>query len=131
VQTIATGKIRPGDIETLKALIEDSLDADKAVEIVEIDLRGKTSIADYMIIASGQSHRQVGAMTDHIRRRLKDAGVRGISVEGEGHCDWVLIDAGDILVHLFRPEVRDFYKLEKLWGDAAAPNMGQTGSAAR
>lgn len=127
--TITSEKIRPGDIERLKSLIEASLDADKAAEVVEIDLRGKTSIADYMIIASGQSHRQVGAMTDHIRRKLKDAGVRGVSVEGEAHCDWVLIDAGDVLVHLFRPEVRDFYKLEKLWGDPA-PELGQTGSAA-
>lgn len=128
--TIATDKIRPGDTESLKALIEASLDADKAVEMVAIDLRGKTNIADYMIIASGQSHRQVGAMADHVRRKLKDAGVRGVSIEGEKHCDWVLIDAGDVLVHLFRPEVRDFYKLEKLWGDPAAPVMGQTGSAA-
>jgi len=99
------------------------------VDIVEIDLRGKTSIADFMIIASGQSNRQVGAMTDHIRRRLKNAGVDGVSVEGESHCDWVLIDAGDVLVHLFRPEVRDFYKLEKLWGDAATPALGRTGAA--
>lgn len=130
MQTITTDKIRPGDTESLKALIEASLDADIAGEIVAIDLRGKTSIADFMIIASGQSHRQVGAMADHIRRRLKEAGVRGVSVEGEKHCDWVLIDAGDVLVHLFRPEVREFYKLEKLWGDPVAPALGQAGSAA-
>ncbi len=83
-----------------------------------------------MIIASGQSNRQVGAMTDHLCRKLKDAGVRGVSVEGEKHCDWVLVDAGDVLVHLFRPEVRDFYNLEKLWSDPVAPAAGQAGSAA-
>jgi len=83
-----------------------------------------------MIIASGHSNRQVGAMTDHLRRKLKDAGVRGVSVEGEKHCDWVLVDVGDVLVHLFRPEVRDFYNLEKLWSDPGAPAAGQAGSAA-
>ena len=73
-----------------------------------------------MIIASGRSHRHVGAIADHIQRRLKDAGVKGVSVEGLPHCDWVLVDAGDVIVHVFRPEVRGFYNLEKMWS-AAAP----------
>lgn len=73
-----------------------------------------------MIIASGRSSRHVGAMAEHLVENLKKAGVKGIAVEGKKHGDWVLIDAGDFLIHLFRPEVREFYKLEKLWGDAAS-----------
>ena len=103
------------------SIIEESLDDDQAIDILPIDLKGKTAIADQMVIASGRSSRHVGAMADHLVERLKKHGVKGIAVEGQKHCDWVLIDAGDVLVHLFRPEVREFYKLEKLWGDAAAP----------
>ena len=73
-----------------------------------------------MVIASGTSQRHVGAMAEHLRVRLKTAGLRNVSVEGESHCDWVLIDAGDVIVHLFRPEVRAFYALEKMWGSGAA-----------
>jgi ribosome-associated protein len=102
-------------------VIEESLDDDQAIDIVSIDLEGKTAIADCMVIASGRSSRHVGAMADHLLERLKKRGVKGVSVEGQKHCDWVLIDAGDVLIHLFRPEVREFYKLEKLWGDAAVP----------
>jgi ribosome-associated protein len=96
-------------------LVESSLDDDKAEDIVVIDLTGKTQMADYMVIASGQSSRQVGAMADHLCRKMKDLGVKEVAVEGAGQSDWVLIDAGDVVVHLFRPEVRDFYSLEKLW----------------
>jgi len=97
-------------------LICDSLDQDKAQEVVTIDLAGKTSLADSMIIASGRSHRHVSAITDHILRELKDKGYGKCRVEGMPNCDWVLIDTGDVIVHVFRPEVRSFYNLEKMWG---------------
>lgn len=83
-----------------------------------IKLAGKTSLADYMVVASGTSNRHVGAMTDHLRRRLRTAGVKRTAIEGDQHCDWVLVDAGDIIIHLFRPEVRDFYRIERLWDEA-------------
>lgn len=97
-----------------------SLDDNKAEDVVVIDLNGKTSIADYMVIACGTSQRHVGSMAGHLRERLKASASRVPSVEGETHCDWVLIDAGDVVVHLFRPEVRAFYSLERLWGPAPA-----------
>jgi ribosome-associated protein len=106
------------------SIIEASLDDDQAIDVLSIDLQGKTTIADRMIIASGRSARHVSAIADHLVEKLKGAGVKGIAVEGQKQGDWVLIDAGDVLVHLFRPEVREFYKLEKLWGDAAAPQQG-------
>jgi len=96
--------------------VEILLDDDKAVGIVVIDLAGKTSLADYMVIASGTSQRQVGAMADHLRDKIKASGIQGVSLEGKATCDWVLIDAEDIIVHLFRPEVREFYNIEKMWG---------------
>ncbi|MDE0814073.1 MAG: ribosome silencing factor [Alphaproteobacteria bacterium] len=99
-------------------VIQTSLEDDKAEDIVTVELSGKTSIADYMVIASGQSTRQVGAMADHIFRKLKATGLTGIVAEGQSNSDWVLIDAGDVIVHLFRPEVRSFYNLEKLWSHA-------------
>ncbi len=91
------------------------LDDDKAQDIVLIDLKDKSSVADWLIVASGRSHRHVGALADHLLRMLKDAGAGKARVEGMPHCDWVLIDAGDVVVHLFRPEVRAFYNLEKIW----------------
>jgi ribosome-associated protein len=91
------------------------LDDDQAQDVVLIDLKNKSSVADAMIVASGRSHRHVGAIADHILRALKDAGFGKAQVEGMPHCDWVLIDAGDVIVHLFRPEVRSFYNLEKIW----------------
>lgn len=112
------------------SLIEETLDDNQAIDIVSIDLEGKTAIADSMVIASGRSSRHVGAMADHLLERLRKGGIKGVSVEGQKHCDWVLIDAGDVLVHLFRPEVREFYKLEKLWGDAAAPRHDRISQAA-
>ncbi len=99
------------------ALIQASLDDDKAEEVVVIELAGKSTIADFMVVASGRSSRQVGAMAEHLREKLKGAGVKGISVEGAARADWILIDGGDIIVHLFRPEVRAFYNLEKMWGE--------------
>lgn len=93
----------------------ESLDDDKAEDIVPIDLRGRTSVADYMVICSGRSSRQVGAIADKLVERLKEEfGLVG-KVEGKEQGDWVLIDAGDVIVHVFRPEVREFYQLEKMW----------------
>ena len=99
-------------------LVQDvltALDESKAEEIVNIDLAGKTSIADVMIVASGRSNVHVGAIADRVVKALKNAGLGAPRVEGVPHCDWVLVDAGDIIVHIFRPEVRQFYNLEKMW----------------
>ena len=101
------------------ACLEDT----KAEDIVSIDLAGKSSLADSMVIASGRSQRHVGAMADKVLRRLKDAGFGNAKVEGATACDWVLIDAGDVIVHLFRPEVRAFYNLERVWSEAAHASM--------
>jgi ribosome-associated protein len=98
----------------LKVVLE-TLDAQKASDVVAIDLKGKTSIGDHMVIASGRSQRHVGAVADHLIKKLKDEGYGRARVEGLPQGDWVLIDAGDVIVHLFRPEVRDFYNLEKMW----------------
>lgn len=87
--------------------------------MVTIDLAGKSTIADTMVVASGRSDRQVGAIADRVLRSLKDAGFGRAAVEGMQTCDWVLIDAGDVIVHLFRPEVRAFYNLEKMWSSDA------------
>lgn len=92
-----------------------SLDDDKAEDVVTIDLRGKSSMADYLVIASGRSTRQVGAMADHLLRKVKTEGFGTAAIEGIPQNDWVLIDAGDVIVHLFRPEVRAFYNIEKMW----------------
>jgi ribosome-associated protein len=100
---------------SLEDLIMTRLDDDKAEDIVLIDLKGKSPMADTMIVASGRSHRHVGALADHILRALKETGQGKARVEGLPHCDWVLIDAGDVIVHLFRPEVRTFYNIEKIW----------------
>jgi ribosome-associated protein len=99
----------------LQDLILARLDDDQAQDVVLIDLKDKSSVADYMIVASGRSHRHVGAIADHLLRALKEVGSGKARVEGMPHCDWVLIDAGDVIVHLFRPEVRQFYNLEKIW----------------
>jgi len=103
-------------------LVKDILVADKAIDVVVIDLREKSQLGDFMVIASGNSSRQVGAMADHIRRGLKTAGCNRIGIEGATNCDWVLIDAGDLIVHLFRPEVRSFYDLEKIWNLSISAN---------
>ncbi|MFN4296504.1 MAG: ribosome silencing factor [Brevundimonas sp.] len=103
------------DAAALEAAILARLDDDKAQEIVLIDLKGKSPMADTMIVASGRSQRHVGALADHLLRLLKEHGLGKAKVEGLPHCDWVLIDAGDVIVHLFRPEVRTFYNIEKIW----------------
>ncbi|MBV8791085.1 MAG: ribosome silencing factor [Pseudolabrys sp.] len=92
----------------------------KAEDIVTIDLSGKTSIGDYMVVASGTSQRHVSSCADRAVKNLEDAGLRGIRVEGARQADWVLIDAGDVIVHVFRPEVRTFYNLEKMWAAGAS-----------
>jgi ribosome-associated protein len=92
------------------------LDDHQAEDIVTIDLAGKSTIADYMVIATGRSSRQVAALAEHLGRVVKDHGIVGAAPEGLRQGDWVLIDAGDVIVHLFRPEVRAFYNLEKMWG---------------
>lgn len=96
-------------------LIVNSLDQDKAEDIVTINLAGKSSFADYMVIATGRSTRQVAAMAEHLKERVKAAGAGHCHLEGLPQADWVLIDAGDVVAHLFRPEVRAFYNLEKMW----------------
>ena len=106
--------MRPDTDETLR-LVLARIDDLKAEDTITIDLAGKTSIADFMVVTSGRSNRQVSAITDHLLKDLAEAGVRGVRAEGLPHCDWVLIDAGDIIVHVFRPEVRAFYNLEKMW----------------
>lgn len=98
------------------AIARQCLEDMKAEETVEIDLAGKTSLADTMIITSGRSHRHVGSIAEKLIEALKAAGIGSIKVEGLPTCDWVLIDAGDLIVHIFRPEVRGFYNLEKMWG---------------
>jgi len=87
----------------------------KAEDSVTIDLTGKTSIGDYMVVTSGRSQRHVGSVADNVVKDLEEAGVTGVRVEGMRNCDWVLIDAGDVIVHVFRPEVRAFYNIEKMW----------------
>ena len=96
-------------------LVTASLDMDKADDIIAIPLRGKSSMADFMVIASGTSSRQVAAMAEHLEFRLKSAGVEILGLEGMRQADWVLIDANDVIIHLFRPEVREFYGLERMW----------------
>ncbi|WP_199194736.1 ribosome silencing factor [Phyllobacterium phragmitis] len=98
-------------LEMVLASLEDS----KAESIIPIDIRGKSALGDYMVIASGRSHRHVAAVADHLLRTLKEAGYGNAKVEGLTNGDWVLIDTGDIIIHLFRPEVREFYNIEKMW----------------
>ncbi len=92
-----------------------SLENSKAESIIPIDIRGRSSIGDFMIVASGRSHRHVAAVADHLLQALREMGCKDIHVEGLEGGDWVLIDTGDIVVHIFRPEIRDFYNLEKIW----------------
>ena len=105
----------PSRITRMEDLILSRLDDDKAQDVVFIDLKGKSPVADGLIVASGRSQRHVGAMADHLLRALKEAGYGRCRVEGMPSADWVLIDAGDVIVHLFRPEVRTFYNIEKIW----------------
>lgn len=105
-----------GALDTILAQLDDA----KAEQIVTIPLDGKMAVADAMVVASGRSNRHVGAIADQLVQKLKENGYRDLRVEGMPQCDWVLVDAGDVVVHIFRPEVRSFYNLEKLWS-AHAP----------
>jgi len=121
--------LSPGQsaVDKLHQLILKSLDDDKAEEVVSIPLAGKSSVADYIVVASGRSSRQVSAIADHLMQRINEATGRKARVEGNGVGDWVLIDSGDIVVHIFRPEIRGFYKLEKMWGnDIPDIEIGET-----
>jgi len=113
----AADRAAAGLLETVLASLADS----KAENPVTIDIRGKSSLADYMVVASGRSQRHVAAAAEHLVQALKSGGIRP-RVEGLPHCDWVLVDAGDIVVHIFRPEVREFYGLEKMWSATERPN---------
>ena len=106
----------PTHTDELHRLVLHSLDEDQAQDVVSIPLEGKSSIADHMVIASGRSTRQVAAIATHLAERLKKEGHGSPRIEGLPAADWVLIDAGDVVVHLFRPEVRSFYNLERMWG---------------
>lgn len=116
------------DVEALHRLVLTSLEDDQAVETVSIPLAGKSSIADYMVVASGRSSRQVASMATKIAEKVKAETGRSPRVEGLPTADWVLIDAGDVIVHLFRPEVRTFYNLERMWAFGDTPTMGSTGN---
>jgi ribosome-associated protein len=110
---------RPSAKETLRIVLA-CLEDIKAEDNVTIDISGKSSIGDYMVVTSGRSQRHVGAVADRVIKDIETAGVRGVRVEGMRQGDWVLIDAGDVIVHVFRPEVREFYNLEKMWSAGRA-----------
>ncbi|WP_280959972.1 ribosome silencing factor [Aureimonas flava] len=115
VDTLSPEREAPLPDRPVVDLVTASLDDSKAEDVVSIDLRTKSALADHMVIASGRSHRHVSAVADHLLRDLKEAGYGNAKVEGLQNGDWVLIDAGDIIVHIFRPEVRSFYNIEKMW----------------
>ena len=120
----------PVDVEALHSLVMQSLDDDQAVEVVTIPLAGKSSIADHMVIASGRSTRQVASMAAKLAAKIKQDFGRIVRIEGLPVADWVLIDADDVIVHLFRPEVRSFYNLERMWafGDEAPSKAASPGA---
>lgn len=123
-ETVPTETGTHDTFPALEQLIIDTLEDDKAENIVAIDLGGKSSIADTMIVASGRSARHVSSIADHLLRKLKENGLGRAQVEGQSSADWVLIDAGDVVVHIFRPEVRDFYQLERIWTGESAHLKG-------
>jgi len=110
----------PPDVDQSLKLILARLDDMKAEDTLSIDLRGRSSISDYMVVTSGRSNRHVGAVAENVVKALKEAGIPQLRVEGMSGCDWVLIDSGDVVVHVFRPEVREFYNLERLWTEGPA-----------
>jgi len=112
-------KAQPGADKTL-ILVLSRLDDMKAEETITIDLRGKSAYSDYMIVTTGRVNRHVGAIAENVTKALKETGIKNIHVEGLPNCDWVLIDSGDVILHVFRPEVREFYNLERLWAQGPA-----------
>jgi len=117
-------KAQPDADKTLNMVLS-RLDDMKAEETVTIDLRGKSAFSDYMIVTSCRANRHVGAIAENVAKGLKETGITNIHIEGLPNCDWVLIDSGDVIVHIFRPEVREFYNLERLWtqGPTAAKTL--------
>jgi ribosome-associated protein len=109
--------MEPSELDRLQSVILHSLEDDKAENIVTLDLAGKAMFCDRMVIATGLVDRQISAMAQHLGEKLKEAGLKRIQIEGAGGSDWVLIDAGDIVVHLFKPESRAMYALERMWGE--------------
>ena len=112
--TKAALKAQPDADKTLNMILS-RLDDMKAEETVTIDLRGKSAFSDYMIVTTGRANRHVGAIAENVAKGLKETGITSLHIEGLPNCDWVLIDSGDVIVHVFRPEVREFYNLERLW----------------
>jgi ribosome-associated protein len=112
----------PTDTEETLRLVLARLEDMKAEDTITINLRGKSAIADFMVVTSGRSNRHVGSVADRVLEELHKAGIRQVRVEGMPLCDWVLIDAGDVIVHVFRPEARAFYNLEKMWAGGSAGN---------
>lgn len=121
-----TGTAPAKDSAVLLALVLAQLDDDQAQDVVAIDLAGKSSIADHMVIASGRSTRQVAAMAQKLAEEVKKQGFGPARLEGLPAADWVLIDAGDVVIHIFRPEVRSFYNLERMWAFGDAPPVAGT-----
>ena len=109
-------KALPSELDRLQAIIVASLEDDKAEDVVAMDLAGKAMFCDRMVIASGLADRQISAMAQHLAEKLHEAGIRRVPIEGANGSDWVLIDAGDIVIHLFKPEARAMYGLERMWG---------------
>jgi ribosome-associated protein len=109
------------DADKALSTILSRLDDMKAEETVTIDLRGKSAFSDYMVVASGRSNRHVGSIAENVAKGLKEPGLKNIHIEGLPNCDWVLIDSGDVIVHVFRPEVREFYNLERMWTEGPRP----------
>ena len=127
-ETAANGA-PPLDVDSLHRLVLQSLDDDQAVEVVSIPLSGKSSIADHMVIASGRSSRQVASMANKLADKIKEVRGRPPRLEGLPTADWVLIDADDVIVHLFRPEVRTFYNLERMWAFGDEKDAAAAGTA--
>ncbi len=117
----------PVDVQDLHRIVLQSLDDDQAVDVVTIPLTGKSNIADHMVIASGRSTRQVASMANKLADRIKEQFKKNVRIEGLSAADWVLIDADDVIVHIFRPEVRSFYNLERMW--AFGDDSGASASA--
>ena len=112
--------------DALHALVMQQLDDDQAQDIVSIDLAGKSSMADHMVVASGRSTRQVASIAQKLAEKIKQDGYGSVRLEGLPAADWVVIDAGDVVIHLFRPEVRSFYNLERMWAFGDAPPVAGT-----
>jgi ribosome-associated protein len=113
---VTPARHHPSELEHVQRLIVGSLEDDKAEDVVTLDLEGKATFCDRMIVATGLADRQITAMAEHLLEKLREAGLKRVQLEGAGGSDWVLIDAGDIVVHLFKPEARAMYALEKMWG---------------